>query len=145
MRKPSPAGQPNGSLADSTGSLLVIIGASLALIMTRHDPRPRRWLRLGSVSLASAGLAFGVVSRSGGQAPATRDVFSLLTITMLVAALLCAVAGAAAATRDQGPARRQRDRCPVSGQTMLSSGRAPLVANRAASSGDTSTTGATRR
>jgi hypothetical protein len=43
-------------------------------------------------------VAIGVISRGGGQSPATHEVVYAVAATLLLAALLCALVGAAVAT-----------------------------------------------
>jgi hypothetical protein len=86
--------------------VVMILGVSATLVLTRRGVGSppsgmNRWQRHGSIPLAGAGLAIGVISRSGGQLPATHDIVSAEAITLLLAALLCALVGAAAATRQR--------------------------------------------
>lgn len=82
----------------------MVIGVSATLVVARrggwgNGARTNRWQVHGSVPLAGAGLAFGVISREGGQTPATHDALFAVTTALLLGAVLCALAGAATATR----------------------------------------------
>jgi hypothetical protein len=95
--------QPLAMWAVASGVVLVI-GVSATLVLTRRDLRPgpagiNRWQRHGSIPLAGAGLALGAISRGSGQSRATHGIIYAETITLLLAGLLCALVGAAAATR----------------------------------------------
>ncbi|MGH3154444.1 MAG: hypothetical protein ACRDOB_27485 [Streptosporangiaceae bacterium] len=95
--------QPLAVVALTVG-LLMIIGVAATLIRTRHASRPHparvnRLQRHGTIPLAGAGLALAVVSRSGGQSPATASITFAVALAVLLAALLCALVGAAAAMR----------------------------------------------
>lgn len=85
---------------------VMIVGVVGTLFLTRKN-RTRglspagRWHRHGSVPLAGAGLALAVISRASGQAPATRDIVYAAATTLLIGALLFAVTGAVATTRQQ--------------------------------------------
>ncbi len=97
--------QPLAIFAIASGAVMVI-GVSVTLVLTRRDIRHRsaainRWHRHGSIPLAGAGLALGVISRSGGQSPATHGIIYAETITLLLAALVYALVGAAVATRQR--------------------------------------------
>jgi hypothetical protein len=48
-----------------------------------------------------AGLTLGAISRTSGQSPLTHDILYAETTTLLLAALLCALVGAAAAMRQR--------------------------------------------
>jgi hypothetical protein len=92
------------AIAALASGVVMILGVAATLIRTRHQATPHRftvnrWIRNGSVPLAAAGLALGVISRSSGQLPATHDILYTETTTLLLAALLCALIGAAAASR----------------------------------------------
>lgn len=94
--------QPLAIYALITGAVM-ILGVAVTLIMTRHAAEPRRaavnrWNMHGSFPLAAAGVVIGVISRSGGQSPATHDVVYVVAATLLLAALLCALVGAARAS-----------------------------------------------
>lgn len=94
--------QPLAIFAVAVGAVM-LIGAS-ATILARRDVGSRpaginRWQRHGSIPLAAAGLVLGVISRESGQSHATHDVISAVATTLLLAAVLCALVGAAAATR----------------------------------------------
>jgi hypothetical protein len=87
-------------------TVVMIIGAASTLFLTRkNSPNGPvtigRWHRHGSVPLAGAGLVLAALSRASGSAPATRAVVYTAAITLLIAALLCAVTGAASHTRQQ--------------------------------------------
>jgi len=94
------------AVAALTAGLLMIIGVTATLIRTRHATRPHparvnRWQRHGTIPLAAAGLALAVISRSGGQSPATASITFAVALAVLLAALLCALIGAATAMRNQ--------------------------------------------
>jgi hypothetical protein len=98
--------QPLALAALAVGALMVA-GVAITLILTSRDKRPRRglasrWHRHGSVPLAGAALALAVVSRGGGQSAATHDIVYAETVTLFLAALVCALVGAAAAMRRPG-------------------------------------------
>ena len=70
--------QPLAIYALITGAVM-ILGVAVTLILTRHAAEPRRaavnrWNMHGSFPLAAAGVVIGVISRRGGQSPATHDV-----------------------------------------------------------------------
>jgi ABC-type tungstate transport system substrate-binding protein len=95
--------QPMAISAIAVG-VVMLIGVSATLVLTRRAMRPRRgsvsrWQLHGSMPLAGAGLALAVISRSSGQSPATHDITFAVATVLLLAALLCALAGAAAAFR----------------------------------------------
>jgi hypothetical protein len=97
--------QPLAICALALGAVM-IIGVPLA-IRAHRDVRPRtaginRWQQHGSIPLAAAGLTLGFISRGRGQSPATHDVVYAVGAALLLAALLCALAGAASATRQRG-------------------------------------------
>lgn len=82
---------------------LVVLGVAVTLILTRRGTKPHRltinhWNRHGSLPLAAAGVVIGVISRGGGQSQATHDVVYAVAAALFVAALLCAVVGAAVAS-----------------------------------------------
>jgi hypothetical protein len=94
--------QPLAIAALSSG-IVMILGVAATLIRTRHDIKPHRftinrWIRNGSIPLAAGGLALGVISRTSGQLPTTYDILYAVATTLLLAALLCALIGAAAAS-----------------------------------------------
>jgi hypothetical protein len=94
--------QPLAIYALTIGAVM-ILGVAVTLILTRHAAEPRgvainRWNRHGSFPLAAAGVVIGVISRGGGQSPATRNVVYAVAATLLLAALLCALVGAAVAS-----------------------------------------------
>jgi hypothetical protein len=95
--------QPLAIVALLSG-VVMILGVAVTLILTRHDIEPRRvtlnrWIRNGSIPLAGAGLALGVISRASGQSPTTHDTLYAIATTLFAAALLCALIGATAASR----------------------------------------------
>ena len=97
--------QPLAMWAIASGVVLVI-GVSVALVLTRRDLRPgpagiNRWQRHGTIPLAGAGLALVAFSRGSGQSPATHGILRAETIMLLLAGLLCALVGAAVATRQR--------------------------------------------
>jgi hypothetical protein len=82
---------------------LVVLGVVVTLILTRRDTKAgrvtvNRWNRHGSLPLAGAGVVIGVISRGGGQSPATHDVVYAVAAALLLAALLCALVAAALAS-----------------------------------------------
>jgi cytochrome bd-type quinol oxidase subunit 2 len=86
-------------------AVAMLAGVLVALIRVRRGhmrgaERFNSWNRYGSIPLAGAGLALGVISRIGtGQTSATHEIMFAVTTALLLSALLCALAGAAAATR----------------------------------------------
>jgi hypothetical protein len=100
--------QPTAVAALISG-VVMIIGVTVTLIRTRHEMKPHRaainrWTLRGSVPLAGAGLVLGVISKSGGQSPATHNVLSAVAATLFLAAVLLALFGAAAAHSGRGHA-----------------------------------------
>jgi ABC-type sulfate transport system permease component len=100
-----PQMQPLAIAALSSG-VVMIFGVAVTLILTRHDMKAdrvtiNRWIRNGSIPLAAAGLALGVISRSSGQSVTTHDTLYGVAIAMFLAALLCALIGAASASRQR--------------------------------------------
>ena len=94
--------QPLAICALAVGAVM-LIGAPVT-IRARRDVGSRgvginRWQRHGSIPLAAAGLVLGVISLGSGQSRVTHDVVYVVATTLLLAAVLYAVAGAAAATR----------------------------------------------
>jgi formate-dependent nitrite reductase membrane component NrfD len=94
--------QPLAIIALASG-VVMVAGVALMLILTRRETKPRRgaasrWHRHGSIPLAAAGLALAVVSRGVGQSAATHDIVYAETVGLFLAALLCALVGATAAT-----------------------------------------------
>jgi hypothetical protein len=92
-------------------SVVVVVGVSAALALTRRGGRRRptrinRWHLHGSIPFAGAALAFGAISRSSCQTPATHSVLVVLTDTMLLGAFLCALYRAIAATRQRPSGNR---------------------------------------
>jgi hypothetical protein len=97
--------QPLAISALATTAVL-IVGVVSTLFLTRKKGTrglllAGRWHRHGSVPLAGAGLVLAVISRASGQVPATRDIVYAAAATLLIGALLCAVTGAVATTRQQ--------------------------------------------
>jgi hypothetical protein len=87
-------------------AVVMVLGVSAVLLRTRRNANPgaaglSRWNRHGSIPLAAAGLAEGVIARSSGQSAASHEVLYLVSVTLLAAALLCATVAAAAATRQR--------------------------------------------
>jgi hypothetical protein len=81
----------------------IVLGVAIRLILTRRATKPHavavnRWNLHGSLPLAVGGVAIGVITRGGGQSPATHEVVYAVAATLLLAALLCALVGAAVAT-----------------------------------------------
>jgi cell division protein FtsW (lipid II flippase) len=96
--------QPLAMYAIALGAVM-IAGASVT-IRTRRDINPRhaginRWQRHGTIPLAGSGLILGVISRSSGQSAATHNVIYAVVTTLFLAALLCALLGAASAMRER--------------------------------------------
>jgi hypothetical protein len=86
--------------------VVMVIGVSVTLVRTRRHLKPgpagmNRWQRHGTIPLAAAGLGLGVISRGSGQSPATHGIIYAETIALLLAGLLCALVGAAVATRQR--------------------------------------------
>jgi Kef-type K+ transport system membrane component KefB len=97
--------QPLAIAALSSG-VVMILGVAATLILTRHDVRPHRstinrWVRNGSIPLAGGGLALAVISRASGQSATTHDTLYAVATTLFLAALLCALIGAAAVSRQR--------------------------------------------
>ena len=97
--------QPLAMYALASG-VVIVLGVSVTLIRTRRQASPssaavNRWQRHGTIPLAAAGLVIGVISRSSGQSSATHDVVYTEAITLLLAALSCALVGAVVATRQR--------------------------------------------
>ena len=95
--------QPLAMYALASGAVM-ILGASATLLLARHNARPRRkpvnrWQVNGSLPLAGAALAMGAISLSNGQSPTTHEVIYVVGAMLLLAALLCALVGAVAASR----------------------------------------------
>ncbi len=87
-------------------TVVMILGAATTLLRTRRATAAgrfaiSRWHQHGSIPLAGAGLALAAISRASGPAPATRDVVYAAALTLLIAALLAALGGAVARTRQQ--------------------------------------------
>ncbi len=94
--------QPLTICAIASG-VVMVLGVSVTLIRTRRAAPPHpaginRWHRYGSIPLAAAGLAEGVIARSGPSG-APHEILYVVSVALLTAALLCATAGAVAATR----------------------------------------------
>lgn len=84
--------------------LVMVIGVLATLVWTRRVIRPARarisrWQRHGSIPLAAAALALGVVSRGSGQTPSTHDAIFATAGALLLGALLCTAAAAVTRTR----------------------------------------------
>jgi hypothetical protein len=82
---------------------LVVLGVVVTLIVTRRDTKlgrvtVNRWNRHGSLPLVGAGVVIGVISRGGGQSPVTHEVVYAVAAALFLAALLCALVGAAMAS-----------------------------------------------
>jgi hypothetical protein len=82
---------------------VVVLGVVVTLFVTRRDTKPgrvtvNRWNRHGSLPLVGAGVVIGVISRGGGQSPVTHEVVYVVAAALLLAALLCALVGAAVAS-----------------------------------------------
>ena len=82
---------------------VVVLGVVVTLFVTRRDTKPgrvtvNRWNRHGSLPLVGAGVVIGVISRGGGQSPVTHEVVYVVAAALLLAALLCALVGAAMAS-----------------------------------------------
>jgi hypothetical protein len=82
---------------------LVVLGVVVTLMVTRRDTKPgrvtvNRWNRHGSLPLVGAGVVIAVISRGGGQSPVTHEVVYVVAAGLLLAALLCALVGAAVAS-----------------------------------------------
>ncbi len=109
--------QPLAIAAVTTGAVM-LIGVAVTLILARRGvlgargaragaARFNSWHRHGSFPLVAAGLTFGAISRiGGGQTSATHDIMFAVTTVLLLGALLCALAGAAAATRQRPDSNR---------------------------------------
>jgi hypothetical protein len=98
--------QPLAAAALISGAVMVL-GVTATLIRTRHEMKPdraavNRWTLRGSIPLAGAGLVLGVISKGGGQSPATHDVVYAVATTLFLAALLLALVGAVAAHSGRG-------------------------------------------
>jgi hypothetical protein len=99
------------AIAAVTAGAVMLIGVSVTLILVRRRalgargarPGPagfNSWHRHGSIPLVAAGLTLGLISRiGGGQTSSTHDIMFAVTTVLLLGALLCALAGATAATR----------------------------------------------
>lgn len=82
---------------------VVVLGVVVTLFVTRRDTKPgrvtvNRWNRHGSLPLVGAGVVIAVISRGGGQSPVTHEVVYVVAAGLLLAALLCALVGAAVAS-----------------------------------------------
>jgi hypothetical protein len=92
--------QPLAIAAVTSGAVMLIGVAGTLIWARRRAAGLNSWHRHGTIPLVAAGLALGVVSRVGtGQTSATHDIVFAVTTVLLLGALLCALAGAAAATR----------------------------------------------
>src|SRR5271170_7942823 len=107
--------QPLAIVAVTTGAVM-LIGVAVTLIRARRGPQGgartarsgqagfNSWHQHGTIPLVAAGLALGAISRiGGGQTSATHEIMIAVTTVLLLGALLCALAGAAAATRRRDP------------------------------------------
>src|SRR5450755_2758952 len=99
--------EPRMSLAVLAVALgvVMLMGVPVTVILTRRDTKPlpariNRW-QAESVSLAVTGAILAVLSRGGGQSPTEHDIVFAVAVTLLLTAFLCALAGAATATRQQ--------------------------------------------
>jgi hypothetical protein len=95
------------AVAALISGVVMILGVTVTLIRTRHEIKSHRiavnrWTLRGSIPLAGAGLVLGVISKSGGQSPATHGVLYGVATTLFLAALLLALAGAAAVHSGHG-------------------------------------------
>ena len=86
--------------------VVMVVGVAVTLVRTRRHRTTgpagmNRWQRHGTIPLAAAGLALGVISRGSGQSPATHGIIYAETIALLLAGLLCALVGATVATRQR--------------------------------------------
>jgi|HubBroStandDraft_1064217.scaffolds.fasta_scaffold111951_2 hypothetical protein len=98
--------QPLAIVAVTTGAVM-LIGVAVTLIRARRARAARSgpagfnsWHQHGTIPLVAAGLALGAISRIGsGQTSATHDIMIAVTTVLLLGALVCALAGATAATR----------------------------------------------
>jgi hypothetical protein len=92
------------AIAALASGIVLALGVSVTLFLSRHAESRgalSRWNRHGTIPLVAAALALGVISRSGGQSPATHDILYAEVTALLFGAALCALAGAAAATRQR--------------------------------------------
>jgi hypothetical protein len=92
------------AIAALISGVVMILGVAATLSRTRHDVKPHRftinrWIRNGSIPLAAGGLALGMISRANGQLPTTHDILYAVATALFLAALLCALIGAIAASR----------------------------------------------
>jgi hypothetical protein len=92
--------QPLAIAAVTIGAVM-LIGVAVTLIRARRAAAGlNSWHRHGTIPLVAAGLALGAISRiDTGQTSLTHDTMFAVTTVLLLGALLCALAGAAAATR----------------------------------------------
>jgi hypothetical protein len=101
--------QPLAITAVALG-VVMLAGVTVTLIRVRRGSAGRGsvgrgsagfnlWHRHGTIPLAAAGLAVGVVARmDSSQTSLTHDIMFAVTTVLLLGALMCALAGAAAAT-----------------------------------------------
>jgi hypothetical protein len=92
------------AIAALASGIVMAVGVSVTLFLSRRaEPRGalNRWQRHGAIPLVAAALALGVISRSGAQSPGTHDILYVEVTVLLLGASLCALAGAAAATRQR--------------------------------------------
>jgi len=95
--------------------VIMLAGVPVTVVLTRRDTKPlpgriNRW-QAESVSLAVAGGILAVLSRGSGQSPGEHDIVFAVAVTLFLTAFLCALAGAATATRQQrrGPVVTEPD------------------------------------
>ena len=92
------------AIAAITIGVVMLVGVTVTLILARRRATPgpvgfNPWQRHGSLPLVAAGLALGIIARTGsGQTSATHEIMFAVTTVLLLGALACALAGAVAAT-----------------------------------------------
>jgi hypothetical protein len=93
------------AIAAVTIGVVMLVGVTVTLILVRRRSAGRGsagfnpWQRHGSLPLVAAGLVLGIIARTGsGQTPTTHETMFAVTTVLLLGALLCALAGAMAAT-----------------------------------------------
>jgi hypothetical protein len=99
------------AVAALVSGVVMILGVTATLIRTRHEVTSHRvainrWTLHGSIPLAAAGLVLGVISRGGGQSPATHGILYAVATTLFLAAFLLAVVGALAMHLGHGNSSR---------------------------------------
>jgi hypothetical protein len=97
------------AVAALISGVVMILGVTATLIRTRHEMKPHpaaidRRILHGSIPLAGAGLALGVISKSGQLSPATHDILYAVATTLFLAALLLALLVALAGHSGRGHA-----------------------------------------